>query len=731
MDLGEDPLARILTVGLSEEATATLAEWLGGVEIRPVAGSEQLAEALSCCQPALVIVNHSLGGPNGLDVVNKIRDANPAIAVIYILDPRLDSGFGRELLELRGLTPILAPVAPDAVARKISEVLGVPHKEAAEDRIPDASAAVARRDEASVAEAEPQPAVAVPEGKGNAGEPGGHPFLLLIDDATDLAERIVAEAAARGVRAVATASVVDGRAILTRERPDAVLLDLGLVNSSDEGLTLLEVLDRDSFSVPVLFLAERDSFIERVQAVSLGGRAFLPKSMPPADILKAVSRLLQQLQATESRVLAVDDDPGVLADLRRLLEPKGITLTTLEDPLRFWSTLEQSVPDLLMVAFDLPRWSGLELCKVVRNDTRWSALPVLCLTASADSDTVQRVFDAGADDFVSKPIVGPELVTKVVNRLQRIQLYRIMAEIDPLTGIANRLKAEEALDRLLRLARRQRQVFSLALLDLDNFKQINDRFGHGTGDDALRILGTLLSRTFRTEDVVARLGGEEFVVGMYGMPRSGGVQRLAALLVALREETPARMRDVGVTLTYSAGVAQYPHDGFNLEALMVAADGAQYRAKRDGKNRVVAADPSGDEGSGELGATADVVVVSSDAAGESIVRALKEDGWAVQWIRDGETAVLRLGGANPKLEVHVMLIDLDAGPEGARLQGLDVLRRLDRDGVVTRTRVIVIDGAAPDASVRKALEMGAFAHVPRPLNLEALQQLVRQAMEVP
>jgi diguanylate cyclase (GGDEF)-like protein len=738
--------ARIITVGLSSDACAVLQRWLGSTEIQPVEGSAQLADALSEARPSLVIVNHSLGGTVGVDVVNQAWQAFPGLPVIYILDRRLDSDVGRKLLEQMGLdAPLLSPIDPADVAKRIAHMLDIPLttpavasvKRPGDPSVGEPTSAVEPAPssveplEDAEAEVATTPAVPEREGEDDVVAHAGRPFLLLVDDTGDVSERIVAEAAARGMRAVATASVAEARTILAQDRPDAVLLDLGLIDSNDDSLTLLEDLDRSTFSVPVLFLAERDSFIERVQAVSLGGRAFLTKSMPPSDIVKAVWRLLQQLQATESRVLAVDDDPGVLADLRNLLEPKGIKLTTLQDPLRFWNTLEQSVPDLLMVDFDLPRWSGLELCRVVRTDTRWSALPVLCLTADADSDTVQRVFDAGADDFVSKPIVGPELVTKVVNRLQRIQLYRIMAEIDPLTGIANRLKATETLDRLLRLAKRQGQAFSLAILDLDNFKQINDRFGHGTGDDALLRLGALLTRTFRTEDFVARFGGEEFVVGMYGMPRSGGVQRLTDLLEALRDETPARMRDAGVLLTYSAGVAQYPHDGSQVEELRAKADAALYHAKRDGKNRVVAADPLAEERGGGLAVSVDVVLISTGADGDAMVGALVEDGWSVQWIKEGESAVLRLAGVEPQLAAHVVLLDLGASPPGGRLDSLTVLRRLERDGVVGRTRVIVIDGPGSDGSVRKAMDMGAFGQISRPVNLVALQQLVRQAMEVP
>lgn len=604
----------VVTLGLSHDATDWLNDRLPGVVVCPAAGVRDLLKLVAArAGVSVVIVYHTLDGPPGFDALMRLRQSFPQLPVVYILDRRLDSETGRALLRQAGIEePLLAPVDRMAFLSRLERLLedecggatngrgSVPvlggEDLVSSDEQPAGSTGGAH--ESIVAERldlrdrhdlriSNGPTVGAAEETVTGGT--DRHLLLLIDDAADVSEQIVTEGAARGMRVITASSLLEGRLMLTRERPDALLLDLGIANNSDEGLALLEELDRHSLTVPVLFLAERDSLIDRVQAVSLGGRAFLPKTMPPADILKAVDRILQQLQASESRVLAVDSDPRVLADLRALLEPKGIKLTTLDDPLHFWGTLELTVPDLLMVDVDLPRWSGLELCKVVRNDTRWSGLSVLCLTANADSDTVQGVFDAGADDFVSKPIVGPELVTKVVNRLQRIQLYRIMAEIDPLTGVANRLRATEGLDRLLRLAKRQPQVFSLALLDLDNFKQINDRFGHGTGDEALRRLGSLLARTFRAEDVVARFGGDEFIVGMYGMPQIGGVHKLTTLLETLQEQTPPRMRSDGVLLTLSAGVAEFPNDGQDLDELREAADAALYRAKKSGKNIVFAA----------------------------------------------------------------------------------------------------------------------------------------------
>jgi CheY-like chemotaxis protein len=117
-------------------------------------------------------------------------------------------------------------------------------------------------------------------------------------------------------------------------------------------------------------------------------------------------------------VLAVDDDPIVLATLRALLHTHGMRVTTLDDPRGLLETLERERPDLLVVDFEMPHTSGAELCRLVRADARWSALPVLVLTGRVDDETIQRVLSAGADACVAKPFEGPELIARIEERLR-------------------------------------------------------------------------------------------------------------------------------------------------------------------------------------------------------------------------------------------------------------------------------------------------------------------------
>jgi diguanylate cyclase (GGDEF)-like protein len=413
------------------------------------------------------------------------------------------------------------------------------------------------------------------------------PLLLVIDRDRQLIENLAVESSSWGIRVESATSLAIAKDKIYQQAPNAVLLDLSVSDSTTESLALLSELSQRLPPLPVLVFSAQDNLAERLEVAQLGGRTFLRKPTPPAQVMDTVAQVLKRMESSTARVLAVDDDPKVLAILRTLLEPWGLKLATLSDPQQFWETLESYVPDMLILDVEMPHLSGIELCQIVRNDSRWSSLPIVFLTAHTDPQVVNTVFAMGADDFVNKPIIGPELVTRIINRLDRIKLLKRMAEIDPLTKVYNRHKSTQTLDEYLHLAQRNQQSVCFAILDLDCFKQVNDLYGHATGDSVLCYMGQLLNRSLRSEDTVARWGGEEFVVGMYGMSKQEGVQRLNVVLSMLHQEKFAAPDGRQFQVTFSGGVAQYPKDGADLQALYHAADIALYEAKKAGRDRIL------------------------------------------------------------------------------------------------------------------------------------------------
>jgi DNA-binding response OmpR family regulator len=204
-------------------------------------------------------------------------------------------------------------------------------------------------------------------------------------------------------------------------QPHLIILDLDCFANLIDGLNTLTELDRCYPSIPTIVMSELESLDRRIEVGRRGGRLFLPKPISAESILLAVDRILQQVNITHAKVTIVDDDRALLEGLTALLSPWGIAVTTLAEPSRFWETLEASVPDLLILDLDMPKYDGIELCRAVRTDERWATLPIMFLTANTEPMAIDRVFAAGADDFATKPIDGSAFAARIIHRLERIK----------------------------------------------------------------------------------------------------------------------------------------------------------------------------------------------------------------------------------------------------------------------------------------------------------------------
>ncbi|MEG3966398.1 response regulator [Microcoleus sp. T2B6] len=252
--------------------------------------------------------------------------------------------------------------------------------------------------------------------------------MLIVEDDNFGSDRLKTVASGSGFQIEVANSPQAARNAISQQPPDAILLDLTFSKAQENGLSLLAELLREKPEIPVMVFSGHNQLSDRIEVARLGASGFLHKSMPPADILKAVAQVLDQTGPAEAKVMVVDDDVHLLAALQVILKPWGFQVTTLDDPEKFWEVLETTCPDLLILDVEMPGYSGIELCLAVRNDLRWSKLPVLFLTAHSESEIVRQMFVAGADDYVNKPIVKPELIARLLNRLERTQLRNRLAQ---------------------------------------------------------------------------------------------------------------------------------------------------------------------------------------------------------------------------------------------------------------------------------------------------------------
>ncbi len=264
------------------------------------------------------------------------------------------------------------------------------------------------------------------------------------------------------------------------------------------------------------------------------------------------------------------------------------TASTAEDALSF---LKLMPVDIFLTGIEVGSVSGLEACWSLKSNTETESVYTIVITASGEDRRLEESLDAGADDFIRKPVNMTELRARLraASRLVRMQKqFRRLAETDALTGAANRRAFMQYLEMKARNAIRDDTPLSVIMLDLDHFKAINDTHGHAAGDAVLIDTVHTIQACLRDGDMLGRLGGEEFCVVFPGAGLHS--TSLAAERIRASVETMTIKTDAGVAIpvTASLGVASLGHDDLIAapDLLLQAADAALYRAKATGRNRV-------------------------------------------------------------------------------------------------------------------------------------------------
>jgi diguanylate cyclase (GGDEF)-like protein len=305
-------------------------------------------------------------------------------------------------------------------------------------------------------------------------------------------------------------------------------------------------------------------------------------------------------------VLIVDDSPTIRMSLTRFIQDEFEPVEAANGEEAWEHILGDERIEVVLTDLSMPGLDGYGLVSRLRDSvvSRIQNLPVIVVTAADDTDAREKAFKAGANDFVAKTSDRIELLArlrahqKLANTIRQLEVsqreLREQANTDTLTGLANRRFFEQIANKELSLMRRQKEYFAVLMMDIDHFKTVNDTYGHAAGDYVLVQVSRCLSQTIREEDMVARIGGEEFVVG------SPYTNRLAAIVLAERlrkavESLVIEFEDNQIPVTISIGIALLPQAGENLEDILAAADERLYVAKQNGRNRFCAADKKSED----------------------------------------------------------------------------------------------------------------------------------------
>lgn len=244
--------------------------------------------------------------------------------------------------------------------------------------------------------------------------------------------------------------------------------------------------------------------------------------------------------------------------------------------------------DLILLDIMMPDLDGYEICTILKSNEKTKHIPILFITANTDDDSITKAYSLGAADYVMKPFRSVELIARVELNLKfqrSMNQLKYYAYYDPLTGIYNRRKffnlAEEKFQN-------EKEKLFAVMIDIDNFKSINDKYGHGTGDIVIKMVATTIKESLEEKDMFfGRLGGEEFAI----ISAQHSQNEMERVVEIIRQEIESISIEVGsdtsIKVTISSGIAQYDFTMPSIDHLLNRADEALYEAKNTGRNRTV------------------------------------------------------------------------------------------------------------------------------------------------
>jgi two-component system, cell cycle response regulator len=455
--------------------------------------------------------------------------------------------------------------------------------------------------------------------------------VLVVDDIFANLRLLEAKLSAEYFEVITASNGIEALECMHRCRPDIVLLDVMM-----PGMDGIEVCRRiksnpKTHHVPIIMVTALDQADDRVRGLEAGADDFLSKPLDDLALFCRVRSLVRLKMLTDElrARTAGGEHLGLISDCEHLLDigPNGgldggrpgkvllidnggqlherITqalgdsheVTLADDPRAAVDEAAAGDYELMIVSLDLDDFDGLRLCSQLRSLETTRQTPILIIFAPDEHQRMIRALEIGVNDYLVRPIDKQELLARVNTQVKRcrytaklrssVQQSWELAITDPLTGLYNRRYMETQVAALVEEAAAKAQMFAVLLVDIDLFKAVNDTRGHDAGDRALAELGNRIRANLRAIDLPCRIGGEEFLIALPDTDVAGACEVAERLRQAV---DAAPFSDAGesepLSLTISIGVAGLETSSDLLEPLLKRADGALYRAKRDGRNRV-------------------------------------------------------------------------------------------------------------------------------------------------
>jgi two-component system cell cycle response regulator len=412
------------------------------------------------------------------------------------------------------------------------------------------------------------------------------------------------------------------------ELPDLILLDVMMPEMN--GFEVAKILKEDSRtrSIPIMMVTALDDPENEHAGREAGAEEYLAKPVRPKELLARANSLIALRQYRDQLiirnhsqwsfivdkhsddagpepqkelplVLLVEDNESDAELVRHFLKDLPLRIERLANGADAVELCQTGRVDLMLLDILLPGLNGFEVCRQVKGSEKGKDLPIVVITCLEDMDSRLKCIELQTDDFLVKPIVGRELQARVkilLEKKKKLDMLRSHYEealnsavVDWLTGLYNHGYFKKFLDLEIKKSLRQRYPVMLIMIDIDNFKAVNDAYGHPTGDVILQELAQIVRKAVREVDLVARYGGDEFAVVLPYSDGHGALRVAHRIDEAIKKYGFSPQASARKTrLTVSMGVAGYPEDAVHVDGLIHSADQKLYTAKTRGKNQISA-----------------------------------------------------------------------------------------------------------------------------------------------
>jgi two-component system, cell cycle response regulator len=449
--------------------------------------------------------------------------------------------------------------------------------------------------------------------------------VLVVDDVPANVKLLEARLSAEYFDVITAYSGTQALAVAERAECDIVLLDVMMPDM--DGFDVCRKLKTNpaTHHIPVVMVTALDQPSDRVRGLEAGADDFLTKPVTDVALVSRVRSLARLKMVTDElrmraltskeigiqspereavaetgragRILIVDDRKSSYERIVETLSAEH-TVDVEADPNEAMFHIAEGHYDLLIVSLGLQNFDGLRLCSQVRSLERTRNVPILAVAEADNNARLVRGLEIGVNDYLIRPIDRNEMLARVRTQIKKkryterlrdnVQLTVEMAITDVLTSLFNRRYMETHLATLVEQAAARGKPIAVLVLDIDYFKAVNDGHGHDAGDDVLREFALRMRKSIRNIDLACRYGGEEFVIVMPETDMAVATvvaERLRRRIASEPFAIQSGARNLDITI--SIGIAALDGPGDNAAAILKRADTALYRAKRDGRNRVV------------------------------------------------------------------------------------------------------------------------------------------------